>query len=74
MLPIITDLIEWINNLKFAAHRMIIDDTILQSAPPLFRQCSDIAIKTDGVYWCYRLPIDNYLAIRYKHLQGIITC
>lgn len=50
MLPVITDLIEWINNLKYAAHTMIIDDTILQSAPPLFQQCSDIANKSDGIH------------------------
>lgn len=50
MLPKITDLIEWVNHLKFAAHKMIIDDTILQSAPLLFRQCSDIATKSDGVH------------------------
>ena len=45
-----TDLITWINHLKWSAHRMIIDDTILQDSPPLFQQCEDRATKPDGVH------------------------
>lgn len=44
------DLIEWVNDLKRASHDMILQDNILQSAPPLFRQCSDIANKSDGIH------------------------
>ena len=50
MLPIISDLIEWINNLKFTAHQMIIDDNILVVAPRLFQQCESIANKSDGIH------------------------
>lgn len=50
MLPVITDLIEWINNLKYAAHDMILQDNILEKAPEMFQQCSDIAKKSDGIH------------------------
>lgn len=50
MLPITTDLIDWINNLKFAAHTMILEDNILEKAPEVFRQCESIAKKSDGVH------------------------
>lgn len=45
-----TDLIGWLIHLKQAAHQMILDDNILVAAPPLFKQCEEMAIKTDGVH------------------------
>jgi len=50
MLPKITDLIAWVNNLKYAAHKMIVEDNILAVAPRMFQQCESIANKSDGVH------------------------
>lgn len=45
-----TDLIGWLINLKQATHQMILDDNILTAAPPLFKQCEDMATKSDGIH------------------------